>query len=96
MTVTVQVAEHGRDLLRVDRAVDHPVAVRTDATKRPGGVARHHVFGHFPSGNLRRAARQAVDAARTAGLLGARPPLGKEAANFRATDHGRALTVDWL
>ena len=30
------------------------------------------------------------------GRFALRPALGKEAANFIATDHGRALAVDWL
>jgi hypothetical protein len=52
----VQVAAYGGNLLWVDHAVDHPVAVWTDPAKHPDGVA-----GRLAK--LRRAARQAVDAA---------------------------------
>ena len=59
-------------------------------------LAGRDAFGHLPGGNLRRAARQAVDAAGTAGPLRARPAFAQEAADFLATGHGRALAVDGL
>src|SRR5215472_13699023 len=80
----VQVAAHCAQLQRIDPTVDHPVAVRADAPQRARGVAGLDALGHAPCGHLRRAAWQAKDTARTAGLLSACPALGQEAPEFLA------------
>src|SRR5262249_56809779 len=72
----VQVAAHRVEVLGIHPAIDHPVAVWTDALERTGGVAGRHAFSHLPGGYLLRAARQAVDTARAASLLPACPPIG--------------------
>src|SRR5262249_33807544 len=92
----VQVAAHRVEVLGIHPAIDHPVAVWTDALERTGGVAGRHAFSHLPGGYLWRAARQAVDTAGTASLLRACPTIGQEAAKFLATDPSRALVVGRL
>jgi hypothetical protein len=92
----VEIAAHHVQLQWVDLSIDHPVAVGADALERAGGVTYRDAFGHLPSRYLRLAAGQAVNAAGTARPLRTRSALTKEAANFFATDHGRALTVDPL
>jgi hypothetical protein len=61
-----------------------------------GGVAGQDAVGHLSGGHLRCAAREAVDTARPADLLCARPPVGEKAAKFYTPNQGRALIVDGL
>src|SRR5262249_42637638 len=92
----VQVPAHRADLLRIDPPIDHSIAIGADAAKRASGVVGHDAIDHLQGGHLRRAARQAIDAARAAGPLRLHSAFAKEAADFLATDHGRALAVDGL
>lgn len=92
----VEVTAYRFQFLRIDPAGDHPVTVRADALKRAGGVPGLDAFRDLPGRQLRRAARQTVDAAGTTGLLRARAALDKKSADLLTTDQDRALIVDWL
>src|SRR5262245_40499186 len=68
----VESAAHCIELLRVDSAVDHAIAVWADATKGPSGFTHDKAFGHIPGGHLWRPAGKAEDAAGTASPLRSR------------------------
>jgi hypothetical protein len=91
-----QIAAHCLKLLQIDPPIDHAIAVRAYALQRAGGVAGLDAVGHLSGGHLRRAAREAVDTARPAGLLRSRPPVGEKAAKFFAPNQRRPLIVNGL
>src|SRR5262245_57101041 len=82
----VEAAPHRTELLRVDPAINHALAVRADAAKGAGGLAQDDALGHVPGGHLGRAAWQAEDAAGVTRLPGARPASSQEAAKFKAAN----------
>jgi hypothetical protein len=73
------------ELLRFEPSVDHPVAIGADARKRAAGFARDDAIGHVTRRHLRRAARQAIDTARTGRLLRTRRPVLFLVLNVRLT-----------
>jgi len=82
------------DFRLVDSPVDQDSAIRTDASKIPGGVSQRDVFGHVASRGLRRAASDAIDMTRRAGLSVLRTSRLDELSEVQPLDKRGPLVID--
>src|SRR6266487_2071900 len=82
------------DFLKIDPAIDEPVAVGADAAQVADQRAGGDAFGHLSGGHLRRAAGDAIKSARPARSLCLLATLVQEPRQLRAEDQGWPPTID--
>jgi len=90
----LQITAHIGKFLRIDPAIDHPVAIGTNALQGAHVVAGQDAVGDLSSWHFWCPASEAVDTAGPARLLCSCPPVGKEARKFFASNQGWPLIVD--
>src|SRR6266404_3513941 len=90
----LQLASNGIDFREIDPPVDEPAAVGADAAQAAGQWAGGGAVRHLPGRYLGRAACDAKNPTRPAGLLGLLPALVQEPRQLPAEDQNRPTVVD--
>jgi hypothetical protein len=90
----LQIAAHPIKLLRIDAAVDHPIAIRADTAQRTDAITESDAIGHVSGGHLWRPARQTVDPPRTTRLLCLRSAIDQESSKVGAFNQRWTVHID--
>jgi hypothetical protein len=90
----LQTASDSVQILKIDPAVNEPIAVRTNAAQAPCADATWNAVGHVSSGDFWCATGQTINTAWPAFLLGTVPPLRDKAGKFQPEDEDRTTIVD--